>query len=227
MVRCPVCGAWMQGGTGRGGFHRCPICGAKLRVITTHASARALLVCALFLATAVLLAANMIWFFFWPYFLLTFSIRRHFTKVEAVPERTFPTPQTSQTGNEQTSPPLTQRREVVPAVKTSSAHASPTWRYCIYCGAMINESNWRFCANCGASLPASNRTNDLDDDNFARAEDQRAKCMVCGVLINNSDRVAYCKHCGNVAHRTHLLEWIHVKGRCPRCDLRLSEEDIE
>jgi Zn finger protein HypA/HybF involved in hydrogenase expression len=51
-------------------------------------------------------------------------------------------------------------------------------------------------------------------------------CMVCNLSVRISDLPVWCPHCGNVAHREHLLEWIHVKDRCPKCGAHLNEQEI-
>jgi ribosomal protein S27E len=52
------------------------------------------------------------------------------------------------------------------------------------------------------------------------------KCMVCGSGIHKGESLLTCIHCSGTAHRTHLLEYVHVKGRCPACGARLSEGDL-
>ncbi len=44
------------------------------------------------------------------------------------------------------------------------------------------------------------------------------RCMVCNLIISPSkDEIIYCPHCSSPAHRTHLIEWIKIKGFCPNC----------
>jgi uncharacterized paraquat-inducible protein A len=224
MVKCPVCGAWVRGGMGHDQFLRCPICRARLRVTKSNSSVR-LLVFAFFLALVLLETTNLVWFFFWPLFPLVFAIRSRLAAAVAVPEWASSTPQ-PQAGSEPTRSAAPSRQGTIPTSHATPARGIPVQRYCIYCGAVVNESDWRFCANCGASLMGPDRISRLDNDDLAHDEDPRTSCMVCGLAIQDSDQVVYCIHCGNVAHRLHLLEWIHVKGRCPICDRRLNEGDI-
>ena len=54
------------------------------------------------------------------------------------------------------------------------------------------------------------------------------KCIVCGLPIKyeQKDEKLYCPHCRNPAHRTHLLEWIKLKGICPLCRKKLNISDL-
>jgi hypothetical protein len=210
---------------GDDGFLRCRICRAKLRVTTSHSS-MPLFFFGLFLAFMLLATIDMAWFLFWPLLPLAFGVRGVLTKAEVVPEWTSLNQQTPQTVDGQTRSVDTRRQEITPVIHAYSPHYSPVRRYCIYCGAVVNESDWRFCANCGASLIGANRISHLENDNVAHDESYGGNCMVCGLVIHDSDQVAYCIHCGNAAHRLHLLQWIHVKGRCPMCEQNLNEEDI-
>ena len=52
-------------------------------------------------------------------------------------------------------------------------------------------------------------------------------CIVCKDALHDSDKIVRCPHCGGVAHRGDFLEWIHVKGRCPSCQGRIDEKELE
>lgn len=52
------------------------------------------------------------------------------------------------------------------------------------------------------------------------------RCGICSSVLQNADEVTRCYHCGLLAHRTHLLEWVKTKGTCPRCKNVLTPEDI-
>jgi hypothetical protein len=52
-------------------------------------------------------------------------------------------------------------------------------------------------------------------------------CMVCNLSLRHSDDIVWCPHCLSPAHRIHLLEWLHVKGRCPMCDRELNERELK
>lgn len=48
-------------------------------------------------------------------------------------------------------------------------------------------------------------------------KEKPGECMVCHSPVLKKDDVITCPHCGGVAHRVHMLEWLHVKGTCPAC----------
>jgi uncharacterized delta-60 repeat protein len=52
------------------------------------------------------------------------------------------------------------------------------------------------------------------------------RCMVCNLDILESDLIVRCPYCGSMAHRTHMLEWLHVKDYCPACHNHLEEENL-
>jgi predicted nucleic acid-binding Zn ribbon protein len=164
-------------------------------------------------------------FIYLPVLAAIIGIRSQLGKAEAVPEWAS-SRQTSGTENEPTRPSATSRRDAAPVINGSSQRVAPTGRYCIYCGAMISDSNWRFCGNCGASIAAPDSNQRFREINAPEENDSIGKCMVCGLAIRKSEPVAYCIYCGNVAHRLHLLEWVHVKGICPMCEEHLTEKDI-
>ena len=43
-------------------------------------------------------------------------------------------------------------------------------------------------------------------------------CIICHLPMCSSDEVIACPVCGTLAHRTHYLEWIKIKGYCPHCE---------
>jgi len=47
---------------------------------------------------------------------------------------------------------------------------------------------------------------------------KQLRCIVCNLVINPSnEEVVYCSHCHSPAHRSHLIEWVKIKGFCPVC----------
>lgn len=50
--------------------------------------------------------------------------------------------------------------------------------------------------------------------------------MVCDLRLNSADEILHCPHCGNPAHKDHLLEWLHVKRSCPICGQHLDENEL-
>jgi predicted RNA-binding Zn-ribbon protein involved in translation (DUF1610 family) len=109
------------------------------------------------------------------------------------------------------------------------------WGHCNHCHAVIVLSNSKFCSNCGASLgqgledatPLGMNEKGKSGKNVQLKTKHAKECMVCNLDLNQDDDVAWCPHCGSPAHRTHLLEWIHVKNSCPICGKHLSEQDFK
>jgi HEAT repeat protein len=53
------------------------------------------------------------------------------------------------------------------------------------------------------------------------------KCIVCNLQIKKGEELVRCPSCGNVAHKTHMLEWLHIRGYCPVCSEKVSESELE
>ena len=47
-------------------------------------------------------------------------------------------------------------------------------------------------------------------------------CMVCQLPIHITEEILKCPRCITLAHTSHLLEWIKVKGSCPNCGASLN-----
>jgi hypothetical protein len=75
---------------------------------------------------------------------------------------------------------------------------------CPSCGELY-PSDTPFCPSCGA---------------------EREKCTVCLLPMAPGSEITKCPHCGGIAHKDHLLEWIKVKGFCPKCKNKLTEYDL-
>jgi predicted nucleic acid-binding Zn ribbon protein len=224
-LKCPVCGAWINVGTGRDRLTRCPICSARLRVTDTN-FLLPLMGFGLVIVIMILSAANLIWFAILPLIPLIVAIGSiSFARAVAVPGSDLQARRTPQTRNEPSSPNVSSGENIIQSLPATHADDTTIQRFCMYCGRPIMNS-WRFCANCGASLASPRTTGRIDDSQTLREVDSLGTCMVCGLAIQPSAQVVYCIHCGNVAHRLHLLEWIHVKRRCPICEERLTEDDI-
>ncbi len=52
-------------------------------------------------------------------------------------------------------------------------------------------------------------------------------CMLCRKKIKAGEVYLKCPYCQNIYHRSHLLEWIKVKGTCPVCKHKLTAEMFE
>jgi hypothetical protein len=53
------------------------------------------------------------------------------------------------------------------------------------------------------------------------------KCCVCNLALNKGDEAVRCPFCLNVAHKDHMLEWLHVRGSCPVCQRRVPESELQ
>jgi hypothetical protein len=62
------------------------------------------------------------------------------------------------------------------------------------------------------------------EDSAFVLQQQVGKCMVCGLPLGRKDDVVWCRRCGRLAHRNHLMEWIQTKKCCPACGARLDEK---
>lgn len=51
-------------------------------------------------------------------------------------------------------------------------------------------------------------------------------CIVCNGAIVPLDSTLRCPHCGGRAHRIHFLEYLKVKGVCPRCKADLDPHEL-
>jgi predicted amidophosphoribosyltransferase len=105
------------------------------------------------------------------------------------------------------------------------------WGHCNHCEAVIMLSNAKFCSNCGARLQQAHEyvipMEAKADNHTAVTTEHGEECMVCNLELNEGDDVVWCPHCGNPAHKAHLLEWIRVKSTCPICRKYLSQQFFE
>jgi hypothetical protein len=96
---------------------------------------------------------------------------------------------------------------------------------CSKCGALL-EAGASNCWNCGASAKAVLGTS----AETSRQAGQRMRpgiCVVCKSALERSDEMLFCPYCGSLAHRDHLLEWLHVKNYCPACGRHLDEGEVQ
>jgi 5-hydroxyisourate hydrolase-like protein (transthyretin family) len=52
-------------------------------------------------------------------------------------------------------------------------------------------------------------------------------CMICHMKFEQGDIGVRCPYCGSMAHKTHMLEWLHVENYCPVCGAHINEHDLE
>lgn len=224
MFRCPNCGNTLHWRPRHSEDFMCPMCSSRLRIRVS----RGLGPFSLFFLLVWLLALPLNWGFglFWLFILFCcFPAMR--MKVEVVKPNSTTVPQTSSVRNDQTRSATTLMRQSTVNRQPLLTKGQLASRFCSYCGAAVSVPDWKFCQNCGASLltvtgeaPYSNEQNKVRGDGHA------SRCMVCGLNLSNDSLLAYCPHCGNSAHRTHLLEWLHVKKYCPICGQHLTEQEL-
>ena len=58
-------------------------------------------------------------------------------------------------------------------------------------------------------------------------EDLPEKCIVCKRPIRKGDKYVPCPQCGKVAHYSHFIEFIKVRGVCPSCNAKLKVDDLK
>lgn len=111
------------------------------------------------------------------------------------------------------------------AFQKRKAHVIKMRPKCGSCGALLDSPDTRFCAKCGATVPnwAQSIGATQSDSPFL---EHVGKCMVCNLGLGTKDPLAWCAHCGGIAHRMHLLEWVHVHGNCPLCKHHMDEREI-
>lgn len=110
---------------------------------------------------------------------------------------------------------------------------------CPFCGKAVEKPSTKFCEKCGgriARIPPDaaikQETVESPDVTIKRKtievlpDRETETCMVCNLSLRTSDLPAWCPHCGNIAHREHLLEWVHVKNKCPKCGAHLNEQEV-
>jgi hypothetical protein len=53
------------------------------------------------------------------------------------------------------------------------------------------------------------------------------ECMVCRQRVKKGEDAILCPYCKGIAHKAHMLEWLHVKGTCPACRRHLDEDQVQ
>ena len=111
---------------------------------------------------------------------------------------------------------------VTPPEEPSSGRARISWVICNACHAVIMHPNAKFCVNCGANLAKGASGETLLDLN-----EEAENCMVCKKVFREGDIALRCIHCGHLAHKAHLMEWVHAKGCCPNCGEKMDEATMQ
>jgi hypothetical protein len=124
----------------------------------------------------------------------------------------------------------TYRQAEVPAretvIREERQERTPATRnvQCRRCGASLKAGD-DYCWNCGAAAKAGLAPAPVPR-RLARRRIRSGICMVCKRGLENADEMLFCPHCGSLAHRDHLLEWLHVKNYCPTCGRPLDEATV-
>jgi predicted RNA-binding Zn-ribbon protein involved in translation (DUF1610 family)/sporulation-control protein spo0M len=118
--------------------------------------------------------------------------------------------------------------------KPSGTGRRPAVR-CPSCGATLEMPSAEFCPYCGAKIPAEPREIaaaakslqvKIKKSTSPKAQETET-CTVCGGELKQRDDVVWCPHCGKLAHRQHLIDWIRSNKTCPACGKSLNEKDYK
>jgi predicted nucleic acid-binding Zn ribbon protein len=229
MVRCPSCGSRFTKSGRYGGITECPSCHARLRSTVPNSAA---IVFGILVLVSLLILTLTVPARFGYYMLLGIIaiciIPLLSSRVEVVqqgnprPADGYIVRQIDNRGQGVIGQQSSSTRKVSPS------HDSGDWSYCIYCGTTVRSTESRFCTNCGASLPAQVREpQELDYRRGASDGSVAGNCMVCSLRVRLSEPLAHCPHCGAVAHRVHLMQWLYLHKECPACREHLSEQELD
>ncbi|MBN1329518.1 MAG: hypothetical protein JXA54_08605 [Candidatus Heimdallarchaeota archaeon] len=76
------------------------------------------------------------------------------------------------------------------------------------------------CFNCGEIL--------LDKEGLCPVcGSPKPVCAVCFSELTNKDEVVKLPCCSLYAHKLHILNYLEIKGQCPKCQQILFKEDLE
>ncbi len=89
--------------------------------------------------------------------------------------------------------------------KENDNRKEPEDKICENCQT-VNKHNFTYCIYCGLSLTG---------------------CSVCLSKIESSEDILKCPYCEAIAHKSHLLEWLKLKGVCPVCKYPLKWKNNE
>jgi predicted RNA-binding Zn-ribbon protein involved in translation (DUF1610 family) len=106
---------------------------------------------------------------------------------------------------------------------------------CQNCKTVIETPYATYCPNCGAILPQATQkaapmilvNEATQGDIIVSPSEQSERCMVCDLELKPGEDIVSCPQCGNAAHRTHLIEWVHKRHTCPMCRMNLTDADLK
>ncbi len=105
-------------------------------------------------------------------------------------------------------------------------------RRCKYCNGVVYTEDSSYCSYCGARLQIGENdfaeeeqsSQDLSEQGASQRDD---RCMVCNRELTPDQDIVFCPYCGSVAHRPHLVQWVHEGNPCPRCRASLDEVRLQ
>jgi uncharacterized protein (DUF983 family) len=230
MVKCPNCGnRFMM----RGRYNEileCPSCHSTLKIRAP--SSGAVLAGAIMLMIVWMLVLSVALRFGYYYLIILFVILPCLIPIVSSRVEVVQQGNSDLTGRYRVGQRETIQRSTVGQPNRVNRESGPmqsgsAWRYCIYCGSVVSSLESRFCSNCGASLPVQTvERQQLDRGRRVVGDGVVGKCMVCSLGVRLTDAIAYCPHCGNVAHTVHLLQWLYLHKECPACSQHLTEQEL-
>jgi Zn finger protein HypA/HybF involved in hydrogenase expression len=108
-------------------------------------------------------------------------------------------------------------------------------RTCQCCGGLLTPEDTELCPSCGATLytvivsevTISHDVVDSRAVHKASKSEPVGTCLVCDLDMHSADALVLCPHCSNVFHKSHLIQWVRLKKRCPACGEHLYESEIK
>ena len=89
----------------------------------------------------------------------------------------------------------------------------------------LGHTNVLFPENYGADMRALSET--TISPRTQGSDATLGTCMICHMKVEQGDIEVRCPNCGCVTHKTHMLEWLHVKNYCPVCHRHINEGDLQ
>jgi ribosomal protein S27AE len=107
-------------------------------------------------------------------------------------------------------------------------------RRCLRCGTVVLYDHAHYCSTCGESLLQGDqlvctqtaRSVTSEQRGCPSGKQHSDECMVCNTEMKSFDVALQCPKCGSAFHAIHLVEYVHVHGRCPICGEHLDESDL-
>ncbi|MFW9991755.1 MAG: RING finger protein [Candidatus Odinarchaeota archaeon] len=65
---------------------------------------------------------------------------------------------------------------------------------------------------------------DPDKNGLSDEKASRPACRICKKEVTDSSDIEYCPECLSTFHRSHIAEWLKIKGTCPVCKRKIKVE---